>query len=59
MKREFLGDSYDMVKRFWADLLRHTAPLYADPRFYQDDDKSKEVGLQREFTRLTGIRIYG
>ena len=57
MKRQFLGDSYDIVKRLWADLLRHTAPLYAAPLFYQDDDKSKEVDLQREFTRLTGIQM--
>ena len=55
MKREFLGDSYDMVKRLWADLLRKAAPLCADPVFFKDDDKDKEGALQREFTRLTGI----
>ncbi len=53
MKRKFLGDSFDIVKRLWADLLEHTAPLYADPLFYQDDD------LQREFTRLTRIQMAG
>jgi len=55
VKREFLGDSYDMVKRLWADLLRKAAPLCADPVFFKDDDKDKEGALQREFTRLTGI----
>ena len=56
MKRKFLGDSYDMAKRFWADLLRKTAPLYADPVFFKDD-KDKGCALQREFTRLTGIQM--
>ena len=51
MKRELLGDSYDMVKRLWADLLKKAAPLYADPVFYKDRV------LQREFTRLTRIQM--
>jgi hypothetical protein len=48
MKREYFGDSYDMVKRFWAQLLSPVAPLYAEPRFIPTD-------LQAAFTRLTGI----
>lgn len=33
MKKQYLGDSYDIVKRFWAILFRPIAPLYAHARF--------------------------
>ena len=33
MREEFLGDSYDIVKRFWASSLRPIAPLSAHPHF--------------------------
>ncbi len=29
MKEKYLGDSYDLVKRFFCDILRPIAPLYA------------------------------
>jgi hypothetical protein len=48
MKRDFLGDSYDAVKRLWRDLLLHWAPLHADVRFIPED-------LRTNFTLLTGI----
>ena len=48
MKREYLGDSYDAVKRMWRELLADWAPLHAEPRFLPDD-------LRQEFTKLTGI----
>jgi len=48
MKRDYLGDSYDAVKRLWQQALSEWAPLYAEPRFIPED-------LQKEFTRLTGI----
>ena len=48
MKRDYLGDSYDAVKRQWQQLLAEWAPLYAEPRFFPED-------LQKDFTRLTGI----
>ena len=48
MKRDYLGDSYDAVKRLWQQALLDWAPLYAEPRFMPQD-------LQEEFTRLTGI----
>jgi hypothetical protein len=48
MKRDFLGDSYDAVKRLWRDLLQHWAPLHADARFIPED-------LRADFTLLTGI----
>ena len=33
MKRDYLGDSYDAVKRLWQQALSGWAPLYAEPRF--------------------------
>jgi hypothetical protein len=50
VKQEFLGDSYDAVKRLWRDLLEHWAPLYADPQFIPKD-------LREKFTLLTRIPI--
>jgi hypothetical protein len=40
MRREFLGDSYDAVKRMWRDILVEWAPLYAEPRYIQADLRS-------------------
>ena len=48
MKRDYLGDSYDAVKRLWAQVLTEWAPLHAEPRFVPHD-------IRDEFTRLTGI----
>ncbi len=48
MNRDYLGDSYDAVKRLWQQVVSEWAPLFADPRFIPSD-------LQGEFTRLTGI----
>ncbi|MEX2138036.1 MAG: hypothetical protein WD894_02155 [Pirellulales bacterium] len=50
MKRDYLGDSYDAVKRLWRQLLADWAPLYAEPRFLLKD-------LHEDFTRLTGIPV--
>lgn len=50
MKRDFLGDSYDLVKRFWGQLLADWAPLFADPRFIPAD-------LCNEYSALTGIEM--
>ena len=33
MREKYLGDSFDIVKRFWADRLSTIAPLLAHPRF--------------------------
>jgi hypothetical protein len=46
----YLGDSYDIVKRFWRAVLRHVAPLYAHPKFVPDT-------LQEDFTALTEIPL--
>lgn len=48
MKRDYLGDSYDAVKRLWQQVLCDWAPLYAEPRFISRD-------LREDFTRLTSI----
>jgi hypothetical protein len=50
MKCEYLGDSYDAVKRLWRQLLADVAPLYAEPRFLPEC-------LREDFTRLTEIPI--
>lgn len=50
MKRGYLGDSYDAVKRLWRDLLLKRAPLRAEERFIPEH-------LREEYTRLTGIPI--
>ena len=48
MKREYLGDSYDAVKRLWQQVLADWAPLYAEPQFLPEN-------LRKDFTRLTRI----
>jgi hypothetical protein len=50
MKRQYLGDSYDAVKRLWQQILSTSAPLYAEPLFIPSD-------LHAAFSRLTGIPI--
>ncbi len=55
MKSDFLGDSYDLVKRFWGDLLRDTAPLLAEPHFIPDDLRTGDPGM--DYTKLTGIPV--
>jgi len=50
MKRRYLGDSYDAVKRLWQQVLAVNAPLYAEPRFIP-------IELRADFTRLTCIPI--
>jgi len=51
VNRNYFGDSYDMVKRFWADLLWEKARLYADPLFFEDEK------LRLEFRNLTRIAM--
>jgi hypothetical protein len=50
MNRDFLGDSYDAVKRLWQELLAPMSELLAEPRFIPKS-------LQADFTKLTGIRM--
>jgi hypothetical protein len=48
MKRAYLGDSYDAVKRLLQQVFAEWAPLYANQQFIADD-------IQADFTRLTGV----
>jgi hypothetical protein len=52
VKRIFLGDSYDAVKRLWAGALSDWAPLYADPAFIPQE-------LYADFTKMTLVPILG
>ncbi|MBI4200546.1 MAG: hypothetical protein HY535_08770 [Chloroflexi bacterium] len=40
MQPKYLGDSFDIVKRFWAERLGSIAPLFAHPRFVPTAIKS-------------------
>ena len=48
MKCQYLGDSYDAVKRMWQELIFDWAPLYAEPQFLPHD-------IRQDFTKLTRI----
>lgn len=48
MKRDYLGDSYDAVKRLWQQTLLQWAPLLAESSFIPAD-------LRSEFTHLTRV----
>jgi hypothetical protein len=50
MRHEFLGDSYDAVKRLWCQLLGSWATVYAHPRFIPLD-------LRTAYTHLTKIEM--
>jgi len=50
MKRAFLGDSYDTVKRLWQEAFSEWAPLFAEPRYVPED-------IQAVFTTITRIPI--
>jgi hypothetical protein len=50
MKRQYLGDSYDAVKRLWQEAFSEWAPLLAEPQFVPED-------IRNDFTALTRIPI--
>lgn len=50
MRDIYLGDSYDIVKRFWAHVLHGIAPVYAHARFVPPD-------LHDRFSALTTVPI--
>src|SRR5262249_45994777 len=50
MREIYLGDSYDLVKRFWAESLRLVAPLFAHPRFVP-------AGIRPQYTAVTSIHV--
>lgn len=51
MRREFLGDSYDLVKRFWAESLSSIAPIYAYETFIPKE-------ICEEYIQITRIQIF-
>jgi hypothetical protein len=52
MKECFLGDSYDLVKRFFCEALKPIAQVYACPKFVPSEIRDK-------YTTITGIPILG
>lgn len=50
MRRQFLGDSYDAVKRLWQETFFDWAPLLAEPRFIPED-------IWDDFTTVTRIPL--
>src|SRR5438445_7171282 len=50
MDEQWLGDSYDLVKRFWKKSLEPVAPLYAHPRFVPST-------IRTHYTAVTTIPI--
>jgi len=48
MRGKYLGDSYDLVKRFWAEKLLPIAPLYAHPKFVPEP-------IREEYETVTSI----
>ncbi|MGQ0622901.1 MAG: hypothetical protein ACT4QA_23845 [Panacagrimonas sp.] len=52
MKRIFLGDSYDAVKRLWVGVMADWAPLYAEPAFIPPE-------LRHDFTKMTLVPVLG
>jgi hypothetical protein len=50
VKRQYLGNSYDVVKRLWQEIFAEWAPLYAEPRFIPKD-------IRNEFTAFTRIPL--
>jgi hypothetical protein len=45
MNGKVLGDSYDVLKRFWAESLRSVAPLYAHEMFVPDEIRAAYTGV--------------
>lgn len=52
MHPKHLGDSYDLVKRFFATALDPIAKLYAHPRFIPPD-------IRAAYTKVTSIPVLG
>ena len=50
MRRQYLGDSYDAVKRLWQETFAGWAPLLAEPRFIPED-------IWHDFTAFTRIPV--
>lgn len=51
MHQDFLGDSYDLVKRFWAENLSSIAPIYTHDRFVPEE-------IRRDYAQITRLPIF-
>lgn len=52
MHKKYLGDSFDIVKRFFAERLATVAPLLAHPRFVPTE-------IRPAFEKMTRMRVLG
>ncbi len=52
MHEKYLGDSFDIVKRFFAERLAAVAPLLAHPKFVPP-------GMRPAFEKMVGMRVLG
>jgi hypothetical protein len=52
MNQKFLGDSYDLVKRFLAQTVNPIATIYAHPKFVPEE-------MREKYTKLTTIPVLG
>ena len=50
MNQKYLGDSFDIVKRFWAERLNPIAPLLAHPLFIP-------AGIREAFSDVVGMPV--
>ena len=50
MRDIYLGDSYDLVKRFWADTLAPVGRLFAHHKFIPNE-------IRADYTRVTGVPV--
>ena len=53
MREEKLGDSYDMLKRFWVELLSTVAPMHAHGHFILNVPE----GFRQQYVELTKAQI--
>jgi hypothetical protein len=49
--KKFFGDSYDLVKRFWAENLSSIAPIYFDKRFVPEE-------IRKDYTQITKLPVF-
>jgi hypothetical protein len=52
MHKQYLGDSYDLVKRFFSQTLKPVGTLYAQSEFVPE-------GIRRQYSILTAIPVLG
>jgi hypothetical protein len=45
MRDKFIGDSYDIVKRFWCESLGAIAPLFSHPRFLPPEIRGRYTAV--------------